>query len=340
LAPDLCGTPIGDALNSGKYLQDGDVEIEAWGAYAEATYHFSERLSLIAGLRYNFEERDGTGSFVFDGAGININTDSSEDWDDWTPRVTVQFNLNEYIMLYGTYTEAFKSGVINTGSLSPPLDPETVDAWEFGIKGAAGSSSINYSLAVFHYDYEDLQISFVDETSVVSTINAAEAENYGVELELDAELGNGFSLDFYATYLSAEYEEFFNGDYANGFALTDLSGNTLPNAPENTLKLGINYENEFGGVAIRARGEVYYQDEVYFTEWNRSDAYQDSYELYNASIDVLFADSAWMLTLWGRNLGDEEVYSNNIITAPLYNSLRVGSTLPPRTYGATVGFEF
>ena len=29
-----------------------------------------------------------------------------------------------------------------------------------------------------------------------------------------------------------------------------------------------------------------------------------------------------------------------IITAPLYNSLRVGSMLPPRTYGVTAAFNF
>jgi iron complex outermembrane receptor protein len=199
---------------------------------------------------------------------------------------------------------------------------------------------VTYSLAAFYYDYKDLQISFVDESSTVSTVNAAEAENYGAEFEIDARFSNGFGVDFYATYLSAEYEEFFNGDYANGFAIADLSGNTLPNAPEYTAKLGVSYQREVAGGTVRFRGEAYYQDEVFFTEWNRDDAYQDSYEQYNASIDYLFGDGDWLFSLWGRNLSDEEVISNNIITAPLYDSLRVGSVLPPRTYGATVGFQF
>jgi len=340
LAPSLCGTPVGDFLNSGRYEQNGDVDITAYGAFAEVTYNFSDRLSLIAGLRYNYEERDGTGSFVFQAAGLDVPTDEKADWDEVTPRVTLQYNLTENAMVYATYTEAFKSGVINTGSTSPPLDPETVDAYEVGLKGSSADGGLTYSLAAFYYDYTDLQISFVDQNSVVSTINAAEAENYGAELELNAALGGGFSVDFYATYLSAEYQEFVNGDYANGFALTDLSGNTLPNAPEYTAKLGINYETPLSGGLLRIRGEAYYQDEVYFTEWNRDDAYQDSYELYNANVDYEFCDSAWMVSVWGRNLGDEEVISNNIITAPLYDSLRVGSMLPPRTYGASVRYQF
>ena len=134
--------------------------------------------------------------------------------------------------------------------------------------------------------------------------------------------------------------EFLNGDYANDFAITDLSGNKLPNAPEYTAKLGINYETSIGSGDLRLRGEAYYQDEVFFTEWNRAAAYQDGYGLFNASVDYAFAGGNWMLSLWGRNLADEEVISNNIITAPLYNSVRVGSMLPPRTYGASVMYQF
>ena len=339
LAPAACGTPVGDFLNGGNYLQDGDVDIEAWGAYVEANYSISDKWSVIAGLRYNYEERDGTGSFIFDAISLNVPTNQRESWNDLTPRITLQYSPNDNMLLYATYTEAFKSGVINTGSTSPPLDPETVDAFEVGLKGQNASGTLRYSVAAFFYDYQDMQISFVDETSTVSTVNAAEAENSGIELEIDGSLGNGFAFDFYLTYLNAEYQEFFNGDYANGFAITDLSGNTLPNAPESTAKLGLTWEGAVGGGTLTVRGEAYYQDDVYFTEWNREDAYQKSYEQINASVDYSWNDQ-WLLSLWGRNLNDEEVMSNNIITAPLYDSLRVSAVLPPRTYGATVTYQF
>ena len=259
LAPAACGTPVGDFLNGGNYLQDGDVDIEAWGAYVEANYSISDKWSVIAGLRYNYEERDGTGSFIFDAISLNVPTNQRESWNDLTPRITLQYSPNDNMLLYATYTEAFKSGVINTGSTSPPLDPETVDAFEVGLKGQNASGTLRYSVAAFFYDYQDMQISFVDETSTVSTVNAAEAENSGIELEVDGSLGNGFAFDFYLTYLNAEYQEFFNGDYANGFAITDLSGNTLPNAPESTAKLGLTWEGAVGGGTLTVRGEAYYR---------------------------------------------------------------------------------
>ena len=214
LAPELCGTPIGDAIGAGRYEQNGAVDIEAYGIYAEGSYQLTDTLKIIAGIRYNYEERTGTGAFIFDALPVNVPTDQTADWSDVTPRLTVEFEPSDNMLLYATYNQAFKSGVINTGSLSPPLEPETVDAFEVGIKGSSADGRLRYGVSGFYYDYADLQISFVDANSTVSTINAAEAENYGIEVELDAALSDNFTLDVYATYLSAEYEEFFNRRYS------------------------------------------------------------------------------------------------------------------------------
>jgi iron complex outermembrane receptor protein len=339
LAPALCGTPVGDAIGSGRYEQRGVVDIKAYAAFAEVTYEMNDQWSMIAGLRYNYEERDGTGFFKFDAAGLDLSTDQKEDWNDVTPRLTLEYRPNDDTLVYATFNQAFKSGVINTGSISPPLDPETVDAIEVGVKGTT-TGSINYAVSAFLYDYQDLQISFVDATSTVSTINAAEAENYGLELELSGSLGGGLSFDMFATYLSAEYKDFVNGDYANGFAITRLDGNTLPNAPEYTAKLGLNYETSLTGGTLMLRGEVYYQDDIYFTEWNRPDATQEGYSLVNLKADYALNSEDWVFSAFVRNLADEEIISNNIITAPLYSSLRVGSLLPPRTFGVSASYQF
>ena len=103
LAPAACGTPVGDFLNGGNYLQDGDVDIEAWGAYVEANYSISDKWSVIAGLRYNYEERDGTGSFIFDAISLNVPTNQRESWNDLTPRITLQYSPNDNMLLCDLY---------------------------------------------------------------------------------------------------------------------------------------------------------------------------------------------------------------------------------------------
>ena len=99
------------------------------------------------------------------------------------------------------------------------------------------------------------------------------------------------------------------GDYSDGFAIKDLSSNTLPNAPEYTFKLGLNYQASIIGGDLLLRGEYYYQDDVYFTEWNRQDAYQEGYGLLNARAVYTLPGERWSFAVWGRNLADEEIVS-------------------------------
>jgi iron complex outermembrane receptor protein len=175
----------------------------------------------------------------------------------------------------------------------------------------------------------------------VQTVNAASAENKGIELEVLARLTEGLTADFSATWLDATYTEFVTGDYRNNFEPTDLSGNNLQNAPEYTVRLALDYRRPIGaGGSLIGRLEGSYQDDVYFTEFNNSDAYQEAYGLLNASAGYEGGDGRWSVTGWVRNATDELVISNNIITAPLYGSVRVGSLLPPRTYGLTLALSF
>ena len=67
---------------------------------------------------------------------------------------------------------------------------------------------------------------------------------------------------------------------------------------------------------------------------------QEAYGIVNVSAGYEGSGGRWAVTGWARNLTDEFVVSNNIITAPLYGSIRVGSLLPPRTYGLSLAYNF
>jgi iron complex outermembrane receptor protein len=258
-----------------------------------------------------------------------------------TPKVLLEYQTANDSLLYAQFTQGFKSGVINVGSLNEVIDPEFVDAYEIGYKTAFADGRVSLRTAAFYYDYTDLQVGFVNEQSVVQTVNAASAENTGVELELTARATENLSVDFSATWLNAEYTEFVTGDYRQNFAQVDLSGNKLQNAPEYTLRLALDYRQPVGAAgALFGRLEGSYQDDVYFTEFNNADAFQEAYGLLNVAAGYEGNDGRWSVTGWVRNATDEFVISNNIITAPLYGSVRVGSLLPPRTYGLTLAYNF
>jgi iron complex outermembrane receptor protein len=330
-----------DTFDDGNYWQKGDVEVEAYGVFVEGKYDFTEALALTLGARYNYEKRTGTGSFTFDAIGVNVPTDREKSWNRVTPRVLLEYTTGNDGMLYGQFTQGFKSGVINIGSLNEVIDPEYVDAFEVGYKTAFGDNRYSLRTAAFYYDYTDLQVGFVNEDSVVQTVNAASAEIMGVEVELFGRLTETLSAEFAATWLDATYKEFVNGDYRQDFDPVDLSGNQLQNAPKYTLRAAFDYRQPLGEHgALLGRLEGTYQDDVYFTEFNNADAYQEAYGQLNVQAGYEGGDGRWSAVGWIRNATDEFVISNNIITAPLYGSVRVGSLLPPRTYGLTLSYNF
>ncbi|QYE33047.1 TonB-dependent receptor (plasmid) [Polymorphobacter sp. PAMC 29334] len=333
----LLGLPA-NALNDQFYLQSGTVDIDAYGIYGQGSYLVTDELKITAGARYSYEKRTGVGSFQF----LNfVPTDKSKGWGAVTPTVQASYQLTDQTLLYASVTRGFKSGVINVGSENAVINPEYAWGYEAGVKSSAFDNRLAGSLAAFYIDYSNLQVGFVGADSVVTTVNAASARNYGLELELRARPTQGLSLELFATYLDARYTNFTTGDYRQGFALVNLKGNRLSNAPEFTVRGGANYDIPLGDAGkINIRGDVNWQDRVYFTEFNNADATQAPYATVNAGVRYTTASGRWSLDLWGRNLTDHFIITNNIVSAPLYSSVRVGSLAPPRTYGVTASVNF
>lgn len=333
----LFGRPA-NTFDAANYLQFGTVTIDAVGFYAQGTYTLTDKLKVTAGGRFSHEKRNGVGTFDFLGS---VNTDKSKSWNAFTPTVSLNYHASDSSLFYATVTRGFKSGVINVGSRNDVINPEYVWSYELGFKTATADRKLQANVAGFYMDYSDLQVGFVDASSVVTTVNAASARNYGVEAELRAKPMQGLTLEVFGTYLNAKYRKFTSGDYRQGFAQVDLAGKNLSNAPEFSFRAGGNYDIPVGGTGrLNVRAEVNWQDRVYFTEFNNADATQGAYAMVNAGLKFTSADDHWSADMWGRNLTNALVVTNNIITAPLFNSVRVGSVAPPRTYGITLSVNF
>lgn len=333
----LFGLPAA-TFNNAAYLQFGTVNIDAIGLYAQGSYALSNKLKLTAGGRFSHEKRKGVGTFDFLGG---VSTDKQKSWNAFTPTVTLNYQATDATLVYASVTRGFKSGVINVGSRNDVINPEYVWSYEVGIKTATADRKLQANIAGFYMDYTDLQVGFVDASSVVTTVNAASARNYGVEAELRANPLPGLTLELFGTYLNAKYRQFTTGDYRQGFQQTSVAGNRLSNAPEFSFRAGGNYDIPIGSAGkLNARAEVNWQDRVFFTEFNNADATQAPYALINAGLRFTSADDKFTVDIWGRNLANKLVITNNIITAPLFNSVRVGSLAPPRTFGVTFGANF
>ena len=333
----LFGLPA-NTFDAANYLQQGTVTINAVGLYAQGSYALSEKFKVTLGGRYSHENRKGVGSFDFLGS---VSTDKQKGWSAFTPTLTLNYQATDNTLFYGSVTRGFKSGVINVGSRNDVINPEYVWSYELGLKTSALDNRLQANIAGFYMDYTDLQVGFVDATSVVTTVNAASARIYGLEAELRAKPAPGLTVELFGTYLNAKYKRFNSGDYRQGFAVVSLAGKRLSNAPEWSFRAGADYDIPIGGSGkLNLRADVNWQDRVYFTEFNNADATQAPYALVNAGLKYTAENGKWSIDVWGRNLADKLVFTNNIITAPLFSSVRVGSVAPPRTYGVTLGVDF
>ncbi|MDB5702280.1 MAG: TonB-dependent receptor [Sphingomonadales bacterium] len=350
----LFGLPA-NTFDSGAYEQNGQVKIDAYGAYLQGAFDVTSTVKLTAGARYNYEHRKGVGYFRFDAIGINIPTNVSKGWSSITPKALIEYRPTDTTMVYASVTKGFKSGVINVGSTDAAVNPETVWSYEAGFKQKLFDNRILFSGAAFYYDYTNLQVSFVNSNSIVQTINAASARNFGGELELEGKVTPTFSINANASYLNAKFKKFCNAYYGAGFparpgisyapcptdpGLVDLSGKRLPNAPKYSFGAGFAWDIPIGDSKVTINGDAKWQSMVFFSEFNNRDAEQKSYLLANAGVTFHARDDRFTVGAWVKNLTDKFVIANNIVAAATYAYPRVGSVMPPRTYGATVGFNF
>ena len=132
----------------------------AYSAFVSGTLRLGSAFRINAGLRYSrTEKRDQRGAavggttsipspanFVPFGAAAqtilfnitgtdagNFAVNSRSD-DKFLPSVSLQYDVNPNVMIYGSYSKGFKAGGFSIGTSSNTFDPEGVNAYEIGLK--------------------------------------------------------------------------------------------------------------------------------------------------------------------------------------------------------------
>ena len=321
-------TAFGLATSS---LADTHQTTESMAAFADASYDLTQKLTLSAGVRYTYEEKESRRRFenFFDpaisvventppflsGVGVPGNTLTGKaNFDAVTPRLSISYRASDDAMLYASASRGFKSGGFDGRGTTDfgfqPFDPETVWGYELGLKSTLADGRVIANAALFYNDYQDLQVTSFGADPVSGTFvslftNAAKARTQGAELELTARATAALTLNAAVGYLDAKYEEF---NTLVGGVVTDVSDREMANAPEWTASLGLTYEHRLSPMLL---GTVHvdgaYRGKTY-TEITASEVLaQDSYTLANAFVSVRTDDDRWELRAGAQNLTDEKV---------------------------------
>ena len=317
----------------------GDVRTKSASVFAQATTEIAPRTNLTLGLRYTDEKQEYTAKTDSDVGLIAPEDSVDQSFNDPTWRIALDYKFTPDILGYVSYNRGIKSG--GYGALSPvdtaAFDPEQLDAYEVGVKSELLDRRLRLNASAFWYDYKDIQVQIVQGSSTF-TQNAASARIRGIDLELQAALGERFTVSGNLAYTDGEYRDYENaGSYGLGVGplLTiDASGNDTVRTPDLSGSLTLDYRMPISTGTLLSSLTVAQNGKFYWAADNERK--EDAYTLVNASVRWLSSEEKYSVTVWGKNLTDEEYRS--MLSESSYGDLtRQGD---PRTYGVTLGVSF
>ena len=333
------------------YKVQGLTHTRAEAVFGQIDYPIFDELKVIVGARYNHERIGITDQFELDyvrdyspSAPFNnlpgFPRTASTANNAFTPKFGVEYSRTGDLLVYATVSKGYKSGGFNLGVNVPAFDPETIWAYEAGIKLTTRDRMLRVNAAGFYYNYRNLQVSKVIN-SVVITENAASAKLYGSELELTFLPLHGLQFDGTFSYLFSEYKNFSSVDPARvALGVQDLEGNRLTQAPKFTVNAGVQYTAPVGNGDLTLRGEVNYVSRVYFTAFNDKAVGQRQNTKFNAYLNYDLDRRHWRVSLFVRNITNKVTRANGLVSSAVYGSPITGSVSPPRIFGALVGYSF
>lgn len=313
---------FGGAL-AGDFVATFDNATETTALFGQGAFHVNEQLTLTVGGRWTSEDKtinivqsvDIGGGVLFPlwgNADLEaLGTATRPTFDEFTPHVGIKYEVNDDHMVYGSYTEGFKSGGWNSRATDPRdfnlIEAETADAYEIGFKSEFLNNRLRLNGAYFHNTYKDFIITALNPaTGGFVTINAAEAQISGIELELSARPSDG--LDLYASIgtMSNEYKEL------GANVLFDIN-NEIKRTPEFSGQAGFNYRAPVGtGNAIIVSADYSHQDKYFAGVDNAAVELSEATDLMHAAVSYEGGDGRWMLTAACANCTDQEYHTSTL----------------------------
>ena len=343
-----------------------ELSHDSIGIFAELDYLISDKTKITLGARWTEETKDVTfnaiGSCEKDFSscsGPSSGFMRSGTYDDTTPKIAITHSLNEDVNIYASYTQGFRSGSFDARArtidsfLNSQPGPEEVTSIELGLKSTFNDGKVLLNIALFQADYDDIQKLALEECDVnIDTcpsgriqrlINAAKATIEGIEIETKLSVTDQLSIEGSLGYTDAGFDEFlgFDADGVRGYdPVTDpiaAAALKFERVPELTYNIMANYFQPLAnGAELDFRISYSYTDDFYNNALMTEAIKTDSYGLLDASVSYTFAQSGLKLTVFGKNITDEDYHDfalDNVLTSLTWGGV-------PDTYGLRLTYSF
>jgi iron complex outermembrane receptor protein len=339
-------------------LTFSDQTSKSAAVFANVEHKLTDELSLVAGLRYTWEQKADLG-FTKDlvslcpGSALTLapcgtppitlaSVDTTIDDTNWSWKLGLNWKPNATTLVYGSISQGVKSGgffsgvATNSGQLKPYL-PETLLAYEVGVKQRFSQAGLSWSGSLFYYDYSDVQ-TFIRDISGGLPIqrlgNVDTAKIYGADLDMmwSPPALRGLDLTAGLGLLHTEL-----GAFTSSFGVTP-KGNELPDAPKVSFNVSAAYTADLGEkLQAKVQMDGRYADDMFKDALNDPLIATPSYWVWNARAS-LFSGADWEVAVWGKNLADERYVTQGVDNLTLGVGFRVYGA--PRTYGVSFTKSF
>jgi len=327
-------------------------------------FDITDTLTLTGEVRYMEETKERTEycstvnySWVTGRCGTQplgaVRYNEEADFDSTTPRITLDWQLSDNLMVYGTFAQGAKPGGLNglAGQSidKPTYDQEESDNFEIGSKISAFDNRVRLNVAAYFTQATDVQFTqsvptATGQGAVTSVVtNQGEGEILGFEVELQAAITDALTVSAGYAYTDTEITKgcddfqytlntgglIYNPALGN-VKECDISGNRYPLGPDENASLVLNYDApvEWGnGLSLIGNFGVTYEGSKFVQVHNLAETGETT--LVNMRLG-LRSDDGWSIVAFGRNLTD----ADTIPLATRWFDLRTGTA---RTCGATVG---
>lgn len=353
------GGVAGPAMDVGT---DADLQTDSFSLFGHYEWDLNDQVRLTGGLRIIQEEKDyemdaglyiastdarrvHEGPKIFPFPGLTSFSGSSSD-TLWAGKVQIDYHPTDDLLLYAGVNRGVKAGSFNApllgsylslaflgnGNDDIPYKEEILWSYEGGFKATLFDGTTRFNGSLFYYDYTDYQAFLF--TGVGGVVINQDAENYGVELELQTSPFDGFDALLSMSWFDATVE-----NVPNSIGSTIALDVDPTYAPEFQVTALARYEwPAFTGM-MNITGDISYSDEYFYNLRNYdADKFED-YVMVNLGLGWTSGDGHWEARFKVNNVTDERagIQGFDIATACGCNEI---SFRAPRWYGINVRYNY
>jgi iron complex outermembrane receptor protein len=329
---------------------------ESYAAFGSLNYTVTDQFKVRGGVRYTNDKKNFSASRVEATTAGPFNIDNTSHNASWDLSGTYELDktTNLFARVATGYRAPSMQGRLNGLTDRPSFaGAEKALSYEAGIKADLFDKRARLSASVFQYRVKDKQLTAGSgSVNMNQLINAEKVTGQGIELDFQANLGDGFSTTAGYSYndteikdknLFVQYCGNVNNNPSSGCTPTNpagpfagtskIDGNPLPRAPKNQFNWTLKYSTEIGN------GEFYaYTDWTYRSSYNFFLYEAPEYKaksLVEGGLRAGYKWSRYEVAAFARNITDKQV----IIGAIDFDNL-TGMLNEPRTFGATFKVNF